>query len=76
MPSQHLPRASDPAAAVAIVGMACTYPGARNLSQFWDNILNKVDAVTEVTPWTAIPDSDEVGLSTKAVRTTCPAGMV
>jgi acyl transferase domain-containing protein len=35
---------------VAIIGMACTYPGARTVSQFWQNILNKVDAVTDVTP--------------------------
>jgi acyl transferase domain-containing protein len=35
---------------IAIIGMACTYPGARNVSRFWENILNKVDAVTDVTP--------------------------
>jgi acyl transferase domain-containing protein len=30
--------------------MACTYPGARRVEQFWENILNKVDAITEVSP--------------------------
>jgi acyl transferase domain-containing protein len=40
----------DPTGEVAIIGMACTFPGARTLSQFWENILNKVDAVTDVTP--------------------------
>ena len=33
-------------------------------------------AVTEVAPGTTIPDTDEVGLSAKKVRATCPAGMV
>jgi acyl transferase domain-containing protein/NAD(P)H-dependent flavin oxidoreductase YrpB (nitropropane dioxygenase family)/NAD(P)-dependent dehydrogenase (short-subunit alcohol dehydrogenase family) len=33
---------------VAIVGMACLLPKARNLQTYWENILNKVDAITEV----------------------------
>nr|WP_145952235.1 type I polyketide synthase [Paludisphaera borealis] len=35
-------------AAIAIVGMACILPGAPDLKTFWSNILNKVDAITEV----------------------------
>ncbi|MCU1257566.1 MAG: beta-ketoacyl synthase, partial [Bryobacterales bacterium] len=35
-------------AGIAIVGMACTYPGARDLRQYWQNILDKVDSVTDV----------------------------
>ncbi|MBI1353691.1 MAG: acyltransferase domain-containing protein [Acidobacteria bacterium] len=35
---------------VAIVGIACSYPGARNKEQFWNNIVQGVDAVTEVSP--------------------------
>ncbi len=31
---------------VAIVGMSCLYPGAPNLDAYWQNILNKVDAVS------------------------------
>jgi acyl transferase domain-containing protein len=49
-------QSSTDQAAVAIIGMACTYPGARTVSQFWENILNKVDAVTEVTPDRWDPD--------------------
>ena len=30
---------------VAIVGMACIFPGAANVSEYWQNILSKVDAV-------------------------------
>lgn len=30
---------------VAIVGMACLFPGSPNLETFWQNIVNKVDAV-------------------------------
>jgi len=33
---------------VAIIGMACIYPGAKNIDEFWSNILNGVDCVTEV----------------------------
>lgn len=33
---------------VAIVGMGCILPKAPDLRAFWSNILNKVDAVTEI----------------------------
>ncbi|MDN3512805.1 MAG: SDR family NAD(P)-dependent oxidoreductase [Candidatus Brocadia sp.] len=33
---------------VAIIGMACILPKANNLETYWMNILNKVDAITEV----------------------------
>ncbi|MBC8263460.1 MAG: SDR family NAD(P)-dependent oxidoreductase [Anaerolineales bacterium] len=33
---------------VAIVGMACLLPKARDLQTYWENIFNKVDAITEV----------------------------
>ena len=35
---------------VAIIGVSCTYPGARNALQFWQNIINKVSAIADVTP--------------------------
>lgn len=36
------------AAEIAIVGLAGRYPGADNLAQFWDNLKNGIDSVTEV----------------------------
>lgn len=33
---------------IAIVGMSCMFPKANDLSQYWNNILNKVDAIEEV----------------------------
>ena len=33
---------------VAIIGMSCLLPKAPDLQTYWDNILHKVDAVTEV----------------------------
>ncbi|MCF6153686.1 MAG: SDR family NAD(P)-dependent oxidoreductase [Candidatus Brocadia sp.] len=33
---------------VAIIGMACILPKAGSLTTYWENILNKVDAITEV----------------------------
>lgn len=47
----HVPDSRVPApspADVAIVGMGCVFPGAPDLRTYWDNILAKVDAVTEV----------------------------
>jgi acyl transferase domain-containing protein/phosphopantetheinyl transferase len=35
---------------VAIIGMACVLPGAPDLETFWHNIVNKVDAITDVPP--------------------------
>ena len=35
---------------IAIVGMACMFPGRRDLAAFWANILAGADAVTEVPP--------------------------
>jgi acyl transferase domain-containing protein/phosphopantetheinyl transferase (holo-ACP synthase) len=33
---------------IAIVGMACRFPGARDLAAYWKNIVNGFDATTEV----------------------------
>src|SRR5439155_11746642 len=35
-------------AAIAIVGMSSLLPGASDLPTYWQNIMNKVDAITEV----------------------------
>ncbi|MEI7556716.1 beta-ketoacyl synthase N-terminal-like domain-containing protein [Candidatus Chlorohelix sp.] len=35
---------------IAIVGMASIFPQARNLQEYWDNILNKIDSIVEVPP--------------------------
>jgi acyl transferase domain-containing protein len=32
---------------VAIVGMACLFPGAGNLRQFWENIVSKTCSIGE-----------------------------
>ena len=33
---------------MAIVGIGCILPKAPDLGRYWENILNKVDAITEV----------------------------
>ncbi len=35
---------------IAIVGMECVFPGARNLQAFWSNIVRGVDAIREIDP--------------------------
>ncbi len=39
-----------PSAPIAIIGVAGIYAGAHNAPEFWDNILNKMDCITEVPP--------------------------
>ncbi|MCU1313599.1 MAG: Beta-ketoacyl synthase, partial [Acidobacteriaceae bacterium] len=43
-------RPARPALDVAIVGMACVFPKAPDLEQYWANILGGIDAITEVSP--------------------------
>jgi polyketide-type polyunsaturated fatty acid synthase PfaA len=38
------------AADVAVIGMAGLFPGTRNLRRYWQNICNRIDAITEVPP--------------------------
>ena len=33
---------------IAVIGMASIFPKAHNLQEYWDNILNKVDAIIDV----------------------------
>jgi len=35
---------------IAIIGMACMFPGAPDLAAFWQNIVSKVDAITDPPP--------------------------
>lgn len=43
-----MPDATEKALNVAIIGMACIYPGARNIEEYWRNIILGKDCVTEV----------------------------
>jgi acyl transferase domain-containing protein len=47
---------------VAIVGLACALPKAPSVREYWENILNKVDAITEIPShrwdWRLYFDSD------------------
>jgi acyl transferase domain-containing protein/phosphopantetheinyl transferase len=35
---------------IAIIGMACVFPGASNLQRYWENILGKVNAISDAPP--------------------------
>src|SRR5687768_13226278 len=50
---------------VALVGLACMFPGAPNLARFWQNIVDGVDAIADVPDgrWDASfydPDSTDI----------------
>ena len=47
--SQSEPDAPPPCD-IAIVGLSCFYPGSTNLTQYWENVLNKTNAVVEIPP--------------------------
>ncbi len=58
---------------IAIIGMACVFPGAANTQQYWENILAKVDAVGDPPPdWEAELFWDPE--STENDRTYCKRG--
>lgn len=38
-----------PALSIAIIGMACRFPGAANVSEFWQNLRNGIDSITHFT---------------------------
>ncbi|SFU53209.1 type I polyketide synthase [Pseudoduganella namucuonensis] len=44
------PAPAPAAEPIAIVGMACLFPGAQGLREYWENIVRGVDSVREVDP--------------------------
>ncbi len=49
-PVNHVSQREARPVDIAIIGMACLLPKAPHLKRYWENILNKVDAITEVPP--------------------------
>ncbi|SEB10178.1 type I polyketide synthase [Pedobacter hartonius] len=43
-----LPEREDKSLKVAIVGMECIFPGAKNIDEYWRNIILGTDSITEV----------------------------
>ncbi|MDB9540437.1 type I polyketide synthase [Anabaenopsis arnoldii] len=60
---------------IAIVGMASLLPQARNLQEYWQNIVNKIDCITEVPPthW-SIEDYYDPNPRTPEDKTYCKRG--
>ncbi|MEW6298391.1 MAG: SDR family NAD(P)-dependent oxidoreductase [Thermodesulfobacteriota bacterium] len=48
--TEEMPRRAARPVDVAIIGMACLLPKAPDLKRYWENILHKVDAITEIPP--------------------------
>lgn len=46
----HVPSGAGSRELIAIVGMAALMPGARDLDSYWRNLVDGVDAITEVSP--------------------------
>src|SRR5262249_18507675 len=42
--------AESPAVPLAVVGIGCLFPGAEGLREYWANIINRVDRITEAPP--------------------------
>ena len=47
---------------IAIIGMACVFPGAPNLATYWRNRREGVDAISDVPPGRADPGFYEAGV--------------
>ncbi len=60
--------------AVAIVGMACLFPGACDLDAYWRNILEKVDATSDPPPEAWDSEADFDPSFTDHDRTYCKRG--
>jgi hypothetical protein len=50
--SQQFPSAKTkiPNTDIAIIGMACRFPGANNYNEFWENLKNGVNSIKEIPP--------------------------
>jgi len=59
---------------IAIVGMSCLFPGARNLDEFWGNVVGKKDCITDIpeTHW-KVEDYFDTNLKTPD-KTYCKRG--
>ncbi|PAX60564.1 type I polyketide synthase [Brunnivagina elsteri] len=60
---------------IAIIGMANLFPQARNLREYWENIINKVDCITEIpdSHWN-VDDYYDPNPRTKEDKTYCKHG--
>ena len=64
---------NDPKEDIAIIGMACVFPGAAHMRQYWENIIHKVDAISDPpADWEAELFWDPA--STENDRTYCKRG--
>ncbi len=54
-PAEPAPRPVSSGEPVAIIGMACLFPDSPDVRTYWENILNRFDAIREVSPerWNA-----------------------
>ena len=60
---------------IAIIGMASIFPQARNLQEYWQNIVNKIDCITDIpeTHWN-IEDYYDANPRTPLDKTYCNKG--
>lgn len=66
-PAARSSKSVSPTTPVAIIGMACIFPRAPDLRTYWNNILNKVDAVGEpVESWGAARYLDSGRIKTES----------
>ena len=56
----HRPVEHDSKSAIAVVGIAGVFPGARDVDRFWQNILDKVDVSIEIPKDRWIVDQDKM----------------
>src|SRR4051812_4014468 len=72
--TNNLRRVQEPQGDIAIVGMACLFPGAPDLPSCWQNIVSKFDAITDPPPEAWDPAAFYAPESTDNDRVYCKRG--
>lgn len=60
---------------IAIIGMASLFPQSRNLREYWENIINKIDCITDIpeSHW-SVEDYYDPNPRTQEDKTYCKRG--
>ncbi|MCX7746942.1 MAG: polyketide synthase, partial [Clostridia bacterium] len=56
---------------IAIIGIACRFPGAQNYQDFWENLINGVDSIKEINRWDYDKHYSKDGSENKSISKWC-----
>ena len=59
---------------IAIIGQAAIFAKASTLTEYWDNILNKIDGITDVPPFVGIRPIITILIQKRKIKLTAKLG--